>query len=253
MSNDKQQPRKRIEIPTPKELDESVASGQSQQGTSQEQKGVRSRVRRFSMRMRGGVGQNKKVFKAPRPDAKPVEREAPPGEQGPGDVESSVREPTPERLIGDESTQVQQDTVPSEADPGTDPAFKDEVGEEEDKQTDSPRSRVRTVNFSPKLKQRKEEPELVPDKDTKRLLSREELAKELARHNAQNNDHDIGDFKPVSLEGDKIFAATCKKCGLDIQAIVAFDNFDVKGTPQVGGKAKGVRCKGVGGYSSGTS
>ena len=251
MSDDKQQPRKRIEIPTPKELDESVASGQSQQGTSQEQKGVRSRVRRFRMRMRGGVGQNKKVLKAPQPDTKPV-REAPPDEQGPGDVEPGVREPTSERLIGDEGTQVQQDTVPSEADTGTVPAFKDEVGKE-DKQTDSPRSRVRTVNLSPKLKFRKEEPELVPDKDTKRLLSREELAKELARDHAQEYDHDIGDFKPVSLEGDKIFAAICKKCGLDIQAVVAFDNFDVKGTPQVGGKAKKVRCTGVGVHSSGTS
>lgn len=252
MSDDKQQPRKRIRIPTPKELDEAAGGEQSEQKAPQEQKRGRFRIRRSPMRIRGGVGQNKKVLKAPRPDAKPV-REAPPDGHGTGSVDLSLSKPSSnKRVTGDEDDQVRQDAVPSGADTGTDSDFKDK-GDEEDKPVVSPRSRVRTVTTSPKLKKRKEEP--VPDEDTKRLLSREEQARMLARRNAQENGHDIGDFvEQVRQDRNKSFKANCKKCVLYIVAVVAFDNFDVKGTPQVVGTAKGTSCPGkVRNHSSGTS
>ena len=167
MSDDKQQPRNGVEIPTSKELDEVASDGQSQQGGSREQKGIRSWVRRFWVWLRRGVWRNRKALKTPRPDIEPVIREVPP------------------------------DIKP------------------------------------------------VPDEDTKRPVSREEQSRVLARCNAQENGHVIGDFvEQVRQDRDKESTATCKKCGLDILAMVTFGLYDVKGTPQVGGKAKGVRCKG---------
>lgn len=100
-----------------------------------------------------------------------------------------------------------------------------------------------------------EVPVPVPDDPLKRLLSSEEQAKQLASHNAQEMGHDIDDFvEQVSLDKNKKFKATCKKCGLDIVAVVEYNEFDVTGLPGVTGKAKNKRCTGgVGGYSSGTS
>lgn len=242
MSDNQQQPRKRIRIPTPEELDGSAGGGQSQQDAPQEKKGEPFRGRRFRMPMRKGVGRNKKVRKAPRPDAKPVVREAPPDGQGPGDVEPSLSEPSSERVIGDEGGQIQEEAVPLRRIPGRIQPFKDEFSEE-DKQEGSSGSRIRNVKFSPKLKKRKEEP--VPDDTPKRLMSREEQARYLARRNAQENGHDIGDFvEQVSLTKDKKFIATCKKCGMDIMAVVQFVDYDVKGLPMVGGKAKNKTCEG---------
>ena len=252
MSDDKQQPRKRVRIPTPEELDGSAGGGQSQQDASQEKKGEPFRGRRFRIPVRKGVGRNKKVRKAPRPDAKPVVRKDPPDGKDPGDVESGFIAPLSERVIGDEGSQIQEEAVPPRQIPGRIQPFKDEFSEE-NKQEDSSRSRVRTVKFSPKIKKRKEEP--VPDDTPKRLLNREEQAQQLASRNAQEMGHDIGDFvKQVPLNKDKKFIATCKKCGMDIMAVVQFVDYDVKGLPMVGGKAKNKRCTGgVGGYSSGTS
>lgn len=252
MSDDKQQPRKRIKIPTPKELDESVVSGQSQQDASQEQKGVRSRVRRFRMRMRGGVGQNKKVLNAPRPDAKPI-GEAPPGEQGSEDVESSLSEPSSEWVIGDEGNQIQEEVVPQRQIPGRIQPLKDEPGKEDKREYPSG-SHIRAVK-PPKPKKRKKEPGLVPDDDTRGPLSNEELAQKLARCDAHENGHDMGDFvEHVRLDRNKQFTATCKKCNSDIVAFVTFEDYDMKGLPEVGGNAKGKTCPGeVGNYSSGTS
>ena len=78
MSDDKQQPRKEVEIPTSRDLDEVASGGQPQQGGPQEQKGIRSWVRRFWMWLRRGVWRNKKALKTPRPDVEPVIREVPP-------------------------------------------------------------------------------------------------------------------------------------------------------------------------------
>ena len=100
-----------------------------------------------------------------------------------------------------------------------------------------------------------EEPVPVPDDTLKRLLSSEEQAKLLASRNAQEMGHDMGDFvEQVSLNKDKKYIATCKKCGMDIVAVVQYNEYDVKGLPMVTGKAKNKRCTGEdGGYSSGTS
>jgi len=252
MSDDKQQPRKRVRIPTPEELDESAGGGQSQRDVPQEKKGEPLRTRRFQMPMRRGVGWNKKVRKAPRPDAKPIARKDPPDGQDLGDVESGFSEPSSGGVIGDEGGQILEEAVPLRQIPGRIQPFKDEFSEE-DKQEGSSRSRVRTVKFSPKLKKRKEEP--VPDDTPKRPKSREEIARDLASRNAQENGHDIGDFvKQVRPDRTKHFTATCRKCGLDIIAVVELDDYQVKGLPGVIGKAKNKRCTGgVGGYSSGTS
>lgn len=251
MSDDKQKRRKRIRIPTPKELDESAVSGQSEQDEPQEQKGGRARIRRFGMRIREGVGRNKNVLKAPRSDVETV-GEGSPDQQGPGDVESSVSQPSPEPVPEDEGDQ--EDTGSPETDIGTDPAFRDEVGEE-DKQEVPSGSRIRTVKLPSERKKEKEETVLVPDDDIKKPKSREEIARDLASRNAQENGHDMGNFvEQVPLNKNKKFIAKCKKCGLDIVAVVTFDDFDIKGFPDVTGKAKNTKCKGgVGGYSSGTS
>ncbi len=239
MSDDKQKPRERIRIPTPKELDESATGGQSEQDEPQEQKGGRARFRRIRMRMRGGVGRNKKVLKAPRPDVETV-GEGPPDGKDPGDVEPGFIVPLSERVIGDEGGQIQEEAVLPRQIPGRIQPFKDEFSEE-DKQEDSSRSRVRAVKFSPKIKKRKEEP--VPDDDAKRPKSREEIARDLASRNAQENGHDIGDFfKQVRPDRTKHFTATCRKCGLDIIAVVELDDYQVKGLPGVIGKAKNKRC-----------
>ena len=93
MSDDKQQPRNGVEIPTSKELDEVASDGQSQQGGSQEQKGIRSWVRRFWVWLRRGVWWNKKALKTPQPDVGPV-REVPP------DIQPvSVPDDTPKRKM----------------------------------------------------------------------------------------------------------------------------------------------------------
>lgn len=251
MSDDKQQPRKRVRIPTPEELDESAGDGQSQRDVSQEKKGESFRARRFQMPMRRGVGRNKKVRKAPRPDAKSVARKDPPDGPGPGDVESSLSESSSEQVIGDEGGQIQEEAVPLRQIPGRIQSFKDEFSEE-DKQEGSPRSRVRTVKFSPKLKKRKEEPVLVPE-ETPKKLTLEERARAEARAHAEEMGHEMGDFveKP-RFSNDRVFIAICKKCGLNINGEVLY-NYKV-GLVRVSGKAKNKRCTGgVGGYSSGTS
>lgn len=241
MSDDKQKPRKRIRIPTPKELDESVASGQSEQDEAQGQKGGRARIRRFQIRVREGVGRNKKVQRAPRPDV-PSVKEPVPDRQDTGDVEPSVRQPIPEPVLENEGDQ--EDARSPETDIGADPAFKDEVGEK-DKQEIPSGSRIRAVKLPSEHRKKKEEPVPVPDDDIKKPKSRERIARDLARRNAQKNGHDIGDFvKQVRPDRTKQFTATCKKCDSDIVAFVTFEDFDVKGLPEVGGKAQNKRCEG---------
>ena len=250
MSDDKQKPRERIRIPTPKELDESATGGQSEQDEPQEQKGGRARFRRIRMRMRGGVGRNKNVLKAPRPDVETV-GEGPPDGKDPGDVEPGFIAPLSERVIGDEGGQILEEAVPLRQIPGRIQSFKDEFSEE-DKQEGSSRSRVRTVKFSPKIKKRKEEPVLVPE-ETPKKLTLEERARAEARAHAEEMGHEMGDFveKP-RFSNDRVFIAICKKCDLNINGEVLY-NYKV-GLVRVSGKAKNKRCTGeAGGYSSGTS
>ncbi len=238
MSDDKQKPRKRIRIPTPKELDEFAEGGQSQQDGPRKQKGVRSRVGRFQMRMRGGVGQNKKVLKAPRPDVPSVEESAP-DRQDSGAVESSVSQPSPEPVPKDEGDQ--EDSVSPEADAETDSDFKDEVAEE-DKQEVPPGSRIRDVKLPPEYKKKKREPVSVPE-ETPKKLTLEERSREEARAHAQEYGHKIGNFveKPP-LNNDRVFIAKCKKCSLTIDAVVQYDF--TEGYVKVAGKAKNKRCEG---------
>lgn len=251
MSDDKQQPRKRIRIPTPKELDEAAGGEQPEQKAPQEQKRGRFRIRRSPMRMRGGVGQNKKVFKAPRPDTKPVEREAPPDGQDLGDVESSLSEPSSEWVMRDEGNQIQEEVVPQRQIPRRIQPLKDEPGKD-DKQEISSGSRVRAVKFSPDLRKKKEEPVPAVDELPKKIPTLEVQARAEARAHAQEFGHAIGDFveKP-RLNKDRVFTAICQKCGLNIDGVVMF--VFKAGLVKVGGKAKNASCKGVGGYSSGTS
>ena len=248
MSDDKQKPRKRIRIPTPKELDESAEGGQSQQDGPRKQKGVRSRVGRFRMRMRGGVGENKKVLKAPRLDV-PSVKESAPDRQDSGEVESSVSQPSPKPVPKDEGGQ--EDSVSPEADVETDSDFKDEVGEK-DKQEVPSGSRIRDVKLPPEHRKKKEEPVPVAEEPPKKLTLEEQACAE-ARANAQKYGHEIGDFveKP-RFSNDRVFIAICKKCGLNINGEVLY-NYKV-GLVRVSGKAKNKRCTGGGGgYSSGTS
>ena len=237
MSDDKQKPRKRIRIPTPKELDEFAEGGQSQQDGPRKQKGVRSRVGRFRMRMRGGVGQNKKVLKAPRPDVETV-GEGPPDQQGPGDVESSVSQPSPEPVPEDEVDR--KDAVSPEADVEMPSSFKDEVAEE-DKQEVPPGSRIRDVELPPEHKKKKREPVFVPEEAPEKLTLEEPACAE-ARANAQEYGHEIGDFVENALSSAKLLSAKCKKCGLNIDAVVEYDFKE--GLVKVGGKAKNKKCEG---------
>lgn len=237
MSDDKQKPRKRIRIPTPKELDESATGGQSEQDEPQEQKGGRARFRRIRMRMRGGVGRNKKVLKAPRPDVPSLEESAP-DRQGPGDVESSVSQPIPEPVPEDEGDQ--EDAASPEADVETDSDFKDEV-DEEDKQEVPPGSRIRDVKLPPEHQKKKREPVSVPEEAPKKLTLEEQACAE-ARANAQKYGHKIEDFVENTLSTAKLFSAKCKKCGLNIDAVVEYDFKD--GLVKVSGKAKNKRCEG---------
>ena len=212
MSDDKQQPRKRIRIPTPEELDEAAGGEQSEQKAPQEQKRGRFRIRRSPMRMRGGVGQNKKILKTPRPDTKPVEREAPSDGQDLGDVESSLSEPSSERVMRDEGDQIKE-------------------------------SRVRAVKFSPDLRKKKEEPVPVADEIPKKIPTLEEQACAEASKNAQEYGHEIGDFVEKSpLNKDRVFIAICRKCGLNIDGVVEY--YLKTGHVKVGGKAKNARCPG---------
>lgn len=238
MSDDKQKPRKRIRIPTPKELDESVASGQSEQDEAQGQKGGRARIRRFQIRMREGVGRNKKVQRAPRPDV-PSVKEPAPDRQDTGDVEPSVRQPIPEPVLENEGDQ--EDSVSPEADVETDSDFKDEVGEK-DKQEVPSGSRIRDVKLPPEHRKKKEEPVPVAEEPPKKLTLEEQACAE-ARANAQKYGHEIGDFveKP-RFSNDRVFIAICKKCGLNINGVVLYDFKD--GLVRVGGKAKNKRCEG---------
>lgn len=251
MSDDKQKPRERIRIPTPKELDESAVSGQSEQDELQEQKGGRARIRRFGMRIREGVGRNKNVLKAPRSDVETV-GEGSPDQQGPGDVESSVSHPIPESVPEDEDDR--EDAGSPEKDIGADPAFKEEV-DEEDKQEAPSGSRIRAVKLPPELRKKKEEPVPVAEEPPKKMPMPplEEQACTEARAHAQKYGHEIEDFveKP-RFSNDRVFIAICKKCGLNINGVVLYDFKE--GLVKVGGKAKNKRCTGgVGGYSSGTS
>ena len=203
--DDKQLPSLRIRVPTTKELVVYASAGQSQQDTLPEQKGVRSWVRRFWMWLRQGVWRNKRVLKTPRPDEEPAAKEDIPDGQDPGDVEPSISEPSSEPIPEDE-------------------------GDQED-------------DVSPEIDI--EELVSVPDYDTKRPSGREDIAQELARRKAQENGHDISEFiERRRLNRDRSFIAKCRKCGLDIEAVVEFDTNSKQGLPGVGGKAKGVRCKG---------
>ena len=237
MPDDKQKPRKRIRIPTPKELDEFAKGGQSQQDGPRKQKGVRSRVGRFRMRMRGGVGQNKKVLKAPRPDVPSVEEPAP-DRQDSGDVESSVSKPSPEPVPEDEGDQ--EDSISPEADVETDSDFKDEVGEK-DKQEVPSGSRIRDVKLPPEHKKKKEEQVPVSEEHQKKMPTLEEQACAEARAHAEEMGHRIGDFENI-LSSAKLLSAKCKKCGLNIDAVVEYDFKE--GLVKVSGKAKNKTCEG---------
>ena len=88
-----------------------------------------------------------------------------------------------------------------------------------------------------------EELVLVAEEPPKKRLTLEEQACAEARANAQKYGHKIGDFveKP-RLSNDRVFTAICKKCGLNIDAVVEY-NYKV-GLVRVGGKAKNKRCEG---------
>ena len=237
MSDDKQKPRKRIRIPTPKELDESVASGQSEQDEAQGQKGGRARIRRFQIRVREGVGRNKKVQRAPRPDM-PSVKELAPDRQDSGAVESSVSQPSPEPVPKDEGDQ--EDSVSPEADAETDSDFKDEVAEE-DKQEVPPGSRIRGVKLPYEHRKKKEESVPVAEEPPKKMPTLEEQACAEARAHAEEMGHRIGDFENT-LSSAKLLSAKCKKCGLNIDAVVEYDFKE--GLVKVSGKAKNKTCEG---------
>ena len=85
------------------------------------------------------------------------------------------------------------------------------------------------------------EPVSVPEETPKKLTLEEQACAE-ARANAQKYGHKIGDFVENTLSTAKTLSAKCKKCGLNIDAVVEYDFKD--GLVKVGGKAKNKRCEG---------